>query len=255
MRGQSKTRRKSASSPTTIYRAFSFAVKDAGFTGVSRYAMRWWCLSRARDIVEKIPHQGLSMSRFLTVDPSGLPKPVLLWEERDAGAPQIVGRFASLEDVPDAEEMEIWRFDRPLTTAKNGPVNGGNCPVVDAEGAPLWSGARISFRVATHHVNSAAGKGAFVKAGPFGGAEFVSDQPMNVYDRSFVVARRREQFSAVSTYVYGKQSELAGFRVLTSKLGDTFEHGQDTMYIRLDEDPRSVCKLERAPASVPGPGR
>lgn len=190
------------------------------------------------------------MTRFLTVDPSGLPKPVLLWEERDDGAPKIVGRFTSLEEVPDGEEMEVWRFDRPLSTAKNGPVNGGNCPVVDADGAPLWSGARIAFRVATHYVNSAAGTGIFVKAGPLGGAEFVSDQPLNVYDRGFVVACRREQFSAVSTYVYGKTSELAGYRILTSKLGDPFEHGQDTMFIRLDEDPRSACKLDRAPVAA-----
>jgi hypothetical protein len=195
------------------------------------------------------------MPRFLTVDPSGLPKPVLLWEERADGAPKIVGRFTSLEDVPDGEEMEVWLFERPLSTAKNGPVNGGNCPVVDVDGAPLWSGARIEFRVATHYVNSAAGTGTFVKAGPLGGAEFVSDQPMNVYDRDFVVARRREQFSAVSTYVYGKSNDLSGCRVLTSKLGDPYEHGQDTMFIRLAEDPRSACKLDRAPAAAVAPRR
>jgi hypothetical protein len=192
------------------------------------------------------------MTRFLTVDSSVLTKPVLLWEERDAGAPKIVGRFARLEDVPGEEHLEVWRFDQPVSTAKNSPVNEANYPAVDADGAPLWHGARISFRVPTHYVNAASGTGTFGKVNRFGGVEFVSDQPMNVYERDFIIGKRREQYSAVSSFERDKASDLAGCVVLTSKLGDPFEHGQDTMFIRLDQDPREVCRLERAPVVALG---
>lgn len=196
------------------------------------------------------------MTRFLTVDSPDLPKPVLLWEERDAGAPRIVGRFARLDDVPGSDDLDVWRFEQPLSTAKNSPVNEGRYPVVDADGAPLWKGARISFRVPTFYVNFDEGTGVFTKTDQYGGTYFVADTAMAVHEgrNGTIVGYRREQYSPVSDWP-SSQHELAGCRVLTSKLGDPFEHGQTAMFIRLEDDPRSVCKLERSPAAMPAPGR
>jgi hypothetical protein len=191
------------------------------------------------------------MSRFLTIDPNKVPVPVLLWEETDGGAPKVVGRFASLEEAPEAEALEIWRFEGPLSTGR-GPANEGNYPVVDPDGAPLWPGARISFRVQTHYVNWTDGEGTFLKTDLYGGTSYVSDVPMNVYGRGgFVVDRRREMYAHVDDFRH--DGEFKGCRVLAKMLGDPYEHGQTQMFVRLADDPRKVCKLEREPAAARGP--
>lgn len=198
--------------------------------------------------------ESLSMPRFLTTNCKGLQKPVLLWEEQADGLPRIVGRFASIEEVPDAADYDIWAFPDENSAVPNCKVNQSGQAIVDADGAPLWEGAKISFRVQTHYVNTASGTGIFVSANQYGGTQYVSDREMNVYDRGgFIVARRREQYTALSTFVYDRKSEFAGCRVLTSKIGDPYEHGQETLFIRLAEDPRGVCKLEKSPASTPSP--
>lgn len=195
------------------------------------------------------------MTRFLTVDSPDLPNSILLWEERDAGPPRIAGRFSRLEDVPGSEDLEVWCFEQPLTTAKNSAINEGHYPVVDVDGAPLWKGARISFRVPTFYVNSAGGTGVFTKTDQYGGTYFVADSEMPIHTgrNGTISGYRREQYAPVSDWP-GAKHELVGYRVLTSKLGDPFEHGQTTMFFRLDDDPRSICKLERSPVATLTPG-
>jgi hypothetical protein len=191
------------------------------------------------------------MSRFVTIDPSPtLKRPVLLWRE-DNGKFEVAGSFVVVSDVPEIETLEVWRFPEGLSSGVRNSVNPGNYPVVDAAGAPLWKGARIRFRVPTHYVNSAAGTGAFSMASALGSIDFVSDKPMNIYERDFVVGQRREQCKAVGQYAY--DGNFKGCRVLSSKLGDPYEHGQDTMYILLDEDPRSICTLEAKPDPAASP--
>ncbi|MGY3581848.1 hypothetical protein ACVIGB_000081 [Bradyrhizobium sp. USDA 4341] len=193
------------------------------------------------------------MSRFVTIDPSpALKKPVLLWAE-DNGKFHVTGLFAAVGDIPEIETLDVWRFPEGLSSGVRTPVNQGNYPVVDAAGAPLWKGARIRFRVPTHYVNSAVGTGVFSMASALGSIDFVSDKPMSIYERDFVVGQRREQCKAIGRYAY--DGDFKGCRVLTSKLGDPHEHGQDTMYVLLDEDPRSICTLEAKPdrATSPAP--
>lgn len=192
------------------------------------------------------------MNKFLTTNCKGLKKPVLLWEEQSDGLPKIIGRFASIDDVEDASQYEVWSFPDRLTTTPNTKANQAGQPVVDADGAPLWEGAKISFRVQSHYINTVSGTGVYQSASQLGGSQFVSDEPLNVYDRTgFIVAKRREQYTATSTYVYDRNSELAGTRVLANKIGDPYEHGQTDTFIRLAEDPRGICTLERKAEDVP----
>lgn len=193
------------------------------------------------------------MTKFLTVGRPGPAKPVLLWDD-EGGTPKVVARYAALDEaVDDAGDLEVWRFEKPVSSDVRGPVNEGNYPVVDADGAPLWEGARIRFRVPTHHVNSTEGSGVYSKTDSYGGSYFLADEPMNVYGRGGIVAdRRAEQYTSVNSFVYDNGHPLASHRVMASKLGDPFEHGQETMYVRLDDDPRKVCRLERSPSPRPG---
>ena len=192
------------------------------------------------------------MSKFLTTNCKGLNKPILLWEEQPEGLPRIVGRFGALEEVPDAADYEVWSFPDENTARPQSKVNRAGQAVVDADGAPLWEGAKISFRVQSYYVNSVSGTGTYVGADQYGGSQFVSDKEMKVYDRQgFVVTQRREQYASLSTFVYDRKSDLAGCRVLAKKLGDPYEHGQEDLFIRLAEDPRRICKLEASPTSTP----
>jgi len=183
--------------------------------------------------------------RFITVDEQSK-VPVLVWEERDSESPKVVSRHASMDEVPDADNLDVWRYDVPLTTATRTPLNPSGYQIVDAQGAPLWAGARIAFNVPSHFINTVSGKGTFTEASQHRGVRFVSDEPMNVYDRGYITAKRREQYSAVGEYQY--QGQYRGMHVLAGKIGDPFEHGVTKTYVVLDQDPRDVC------VPVPKPG-
>jgi hypothetical protein len=182
------------------------------------------------------------MNRFITLPYSGSKAHIALWEEAPDGTLKVVSIHSKLEDIPDFEEIETFQFD-PQTTFDTGlPTNGGNHPVADADGKPLWIGCRISFNLPSHYINTVSGEGEFRKVDIFGGTYFLSDQPMNVYDQNGSIAeKRREQYTACNEYQYN--GDYQGFRMTKGKLGDRFEHGQVSTFIRLNDDPRRVCEL------------
>jgi hypothetical protein len=189
--------------------------------------------------------------RFITIDEQSK-VPVLVWEERQGETPKVVSRHRSLDEVPDADGMDAWRYDVPLTTATETPLNPSRYQVVDAQGAPLWAGARIAFNVPCHYINTVSGKGTFTETDQYRGVRFVSDEPMNVYGRGgYIEGKRREQYSPVGEYQYSGQ--FKGMHVLSGKLGDPFEHGVTKTYVVLDQDPRDVCVP--VPKATAAPGR
>jgi len=188
--------------------------------------------------------------RFITVDEQSK-VPVLVWEEQDGSAPKVVSRHGSLDEVPDAEGLDVWKYEVPLTTAEGTPLNPSRYQVVDAQGAPLWAGARIAFNVQSHYINTVSGKGTFTELDRLRGVRFVSDEPMNVYGRGgFIERTRREQYSPVGDYQF--DGLYRGMHVLSGKLGDPFEHGVTNTYFVLDQDPRDVCVLVPKPSAAPG---
>ncbi len=178
------------------------------------------------------------MHRFATIienAPAG--HTVLVWEETEGGACKVVERG---DEAPGG--LDVYAFDVQTTFSPRVSSNAGKYPVSDAKGAPLWPGARISFRIPTHYINTAGGEGTFKAVDAFGGAYFDSDEPLNVYSRTgFIEAVRREQTAAVSEYQY--EGPQRGFLMLARKLGDRHEHGQTDIGIELTSDPRSVCSL------------
>jgi hypothetical protein len=187
--------------------------------------------------------------RFITVDDQSK-IPVLLWQEQPGKAPKVISRHRSLDEVPDAAHLDIFQFDVPLTTRIKTPLNPGNHSFVDAQGAPLWEGARIAFRVQSHYVNTVSGRGALKKVDQYGGVMFVADNPMDVYDqRGFIVGNRRDQYAAMGNYQY--DGVCKGMRVVAGKLGDPYEHGVTKTFIVLDQDPREVCVPVPHPGAAP----
>ena len=179
------------------------------------------------------------MAQFATVDESARCRhPVLVWEHADGRQPKVIARHVSRDVLPD--DMDVFKFDIP-TTAGIGGCNEGRYPVVDTDGSPLWNGARIKFVVPTHHVNRIGGIGTFKTIDLYGGSSFVSDTPINIYDRGVVVTVRREQYENIGSFEQRQDHELRGYRVLEGKLGDPFEHGESTVFIKLISDPRDVC--------------
>lgn len=190
------------------------------------------------------------MDRFVTIaDAPPASLPVLVWEEVAGAAPRVVSRHGSLEDVPDAGGMEIHRFNVPTTLQVGKPINPTNYPVVDADGAPLWEGARIRFTIPDYYINTNSGEGSYVSARPYGGNRIVTDEPLPVrIDRNGSYRERsRERDVALSEYV--RSGPLKGFLMLSGKLGDPFEHGTTKTFVRVIDDPRKVCE----PVTAPGP--
>lgn len=192
------------------------------------------------------------MTRFVTIaeaPPASLP--VLVWEERVGGSPAVVGRYASIDLVPDLEDMEVHRFTVPTTLQTGKSINKAAQPVVDADGAPLWEGARIRFTIQGYYINTNSGEGTYVSAERYGGNKIVCDRPLPVYlDRNgSYTESRREQYVALSNHV--RQGALNGFNQLAGTLGDPFEHGSRKTFIKVIDDPRKVC--EPVPSAAPSP--
>lgn len=191
------------------------------------------------------------MSKFITLPYSGSKAHIALWEEAADGSLAVLSVHLDLAEIPDHEEIDTYRFDMQTSFDTGLPTNGGNYPVADAEGKPLWVGCRISFLVGDYHINTVSGEGTFKNVDMYGGTSFVSDTPLNVYDRSgFIHERRCEQYRSCNTYL--QEGPFKGFRMTKSKLGDPFEHGQVETYIKLIDDPRKVCDLVVTPASTFG---
>jgi hypothetical protein len=194
------------------------------------------------------------MTKFVTIMSCEFPTSTLLWEEQDGEVPKLIGRFASFDDVPDGRFMDVHRFEVPTTAQTATHLNGGHYAVFDADGAPLWEGARIKFTLPTHYINTDEGTGVFKKVDMQGGTQFTCDVPRNVYGPGgFIVEKRREQYENTNTYHYN--GELRGARTLSGKIGDPHEHGSVNTFIRLNEDPRSVCKLVREAEPLPAASR
>ncbi len=175
----------------------------------------------------------------------------LVWEQSEDGRFRVVARVQDLDALAELEgaaDIEVFAFDVPTSDQTLGPANKGRQPVFDADGAPLWAGARISFRLPSFYINTYQGTGTYTESDAYGGTRFRSDELQDVFDRNgSIVERRHEQYSSVQTYA--SNGEFNGCRLLTSKLGDKYEHGQVVTYIRLEDDPRSVCKPVLAPRS------
>jgi len=187
--------------------------------------------------------------RFITVDEQSK-VPVLVWEEQEGKAPIVVSRHGSLDDVPDVESLDVWKYDVPLTTAVDTPLNPGRYQCVDAQGAPLWEGARIAFNVPDHYINTVSGRGAFRSVSRYGGVMMLTDEPMNVYDRrGFIIEKRREQYRDFGNFQYDGQ--FRGMRMMAGGIGDPFEHGRERTFVVLDQDPRDVCIPMPKPGTSP----
>lgn len=186
--------------------------------------------------------------RFITVDEQSK-VPVLVWEEQEGAPPKVVARHGSLDEMQDADGLDIWKYDVALTTATETPLNPSRYQVVDAQGAPLWAGARIAFNVQSHYINTVSGKGTFTATDQYRGVQFVSDEPLNVYDRNYIVGKRREQYTPIGKYQY--DGKFRGMHVLAGELGDPFEHGVTKTYVVLDQDPRDVCVPVPRPGALP----
>lgn len=192
------------------------------------------------------------MSRFITVDPNASIHPALLWEEGEDGSFEVVSRHDAPGDVPDHSELPTWTFEVPTTLAARSDVNGARQPIVDADGAPLWEGARIAFRLPSTYINTYAGEGTFGRANQYGGHTFVSDMPHpNWGPGDFATTAGRERYSAGGRYNHS--GPLKGYQQLAKGLGDPYEHGVTPCYVRLIEDPRSVCALTHDPSPAPAP--
>ncbi len=182
------------------------------------------------------------MTRFITLPYAGSKAHIALWEEAKDANLRVVSVHRNIEDIPGFNEIETYRFDRQTTYDTGLPTNGGNYPVADANGKPLWIGCRIEFKLQSHYINTVAGEGEFKEVDMYGGTTFVSDAPMNVYDRNgFIVDKRRNQYAACNEYQ--SAGAYKGFRLTRGRLGDPFEHGQVDTFIQLIDDPRRVCEL------------
>ena len=192
------------------------------------------------------------MSRFITVDPNASAHPALLWEEGEDGSFKVVSRHDAPEDVPGHDEIPTWTFEVPTTLAAGSPVNEARQPMVDADGAPLWEGARIRFCLQSTYINTYSGDGAFGRANRYGGHSFVSDEPHpNWGPGGFSSSSGRQRSCGGGRYNYS--GPLKGYNQLSDGLGDPHEHGVTQTYVRLIEDPRSVCALTHDPSSAPAP--
>ena len=191
------------------------------------------------------------MKRFVTVDEKARGRNAVLWEETE-GRLSPLGVYESAEAVPGAGEVEVWTFDVPTTLQVGNPdINEATSPMVDRDGAPLWEGARIEFRLPSYYVNTYSDHGAFGRANRYGGHTLVADRAHAVYDnQGFIREKRREQYSAGGSY--RREGDLKGFHVLSGELGDRHEHGTTRTYVRRDDDPREVCTLAFDPAPAPG---
>ncbi len=190
------------------------------------------------------------MTRFITFPCSGSQAPIALWNEAEDGTLELVSIHRHQEEIPDHEEIEAYRFEVQTTFDAVSSTNEGRHPVADADGKPLWAGCRIEFNLPSHYINTIAGEGELKSVDMYGGSYFISDQPMNVYDREgFIADKRRNQYASCNTYQYG--GDFRGFRLMNGKLGDPHEHGQVNVYIRLADDPRRVCELLNRPGVQP----
>lgn len=192
-------------------------------------------------------------SRFVTIA-DALPEhfPVIVWEEREGAAPRVLSRHASPEEVPDAADLEWHRFTEVTTLKTASEANKAAQPIVDADGAPLWRNARVAFCIPSHYINTVSGQGTFESVSRYGGSTLVCDEALPVYlDRSGSY-RERSHRQYVTTEEYVRQGDLKGFRKLSGKLGDRFEHGRVDVFIRLADDPRKDA-CEPIPNPVAGP--
>lgn len=190
------------------------------------------------------------MSRFITLPCQGSLAHVALWGETEEGTPELISLHSRLEDISGHEEIVSYRFEVQTTFDVASPVNEGRHPVADADGKPLWNGCRIVFDLPAHNVNTVAGEGELKSVDAYGGTYFVSDEPLNVYDRrGFIVDTRCKQYTCLNSYQHS--GEFRGFRLLAGKLGDPYEHGEIDVYVRLADDPRRVCELLAKPGARP----
>jgi hypothetical protein len=190
------------------------------------------------------------MNGFITLPCVGSKAHIALWEEIEDGSLELVSVHRDLDEIPNHDDFPVYRFEMPTTFDTGGSINEGRYPVADADGKPLWAGCRIEFNLPSHYINTVDGKGELKNVDMYGGAYFVSDQPMNVYDRQgFIIDKRCNQYTSCNTYQYG--GDFKGFRLMNGKLGDPHEHGQVEVHIRLADDPRRVCELLSRPASQP----
>ncbi len=70
----------------------------------------------------------------------------LVWEQSEDGRFRVVARVQDLDALAELEgaaDIEVFAFDVPTSDQTLGPANKGRQPVFDADGAPLWAGARI----------------------------------------------------------------------------------------------------------------
>lgn len=190
------------------------------------------------------------MNRFVTVDRKAPTLPVLLWEEESVGyvweeggkAPRVISRHDFVGQVPNLDDLEVYEFEVPTSLAPGSDANQGRYPVVDADGAPLWVGARVEFRLPSYYVNTYADNAEWRGVDQYGGSQLLCDHEHPVYERGGTYSvKRREQYAATNEYM--RNGPLSGHRRLGDKLGDPFEHGQVSVHIRLASDPRLACRL------------
>lgn len=187
---------------------------------------------------------------FVTLPKEGAKGSAMVWEDR-GGFVAPVKRYASLDEVPNADSLEVWRFDVDTTDGIASTVNQGNYPTLDADGAPLWEDAKVTFVKQTHHINTEKGSGVLKSVDQYGGVYLVSDRPLDVYGRGgFIHGKRVEAYVAMGDYKHS--GPLKGCRQLKGQLGDPYESGQTEVYVRLTDDPRTVATLQREPAAKPG---
>lgn len=182
------------------------------------------------------------MTKFITLPYSGSKAHIALWEEAADGTLKVLSVHREIDEIEGFEDLETFRFDRQTSFDTGLPTNGGNYPAGDADGKPFWIGCRISFRIASHYINTVAGEGTFKNVDMYGGVSFVSDTPLNVHDRNgAIVDKRQDQYDNLGTYQ--TDGPYKGFVLMAKKLGDRHEHGQTDLHFRVIDDPRSVCEL------------
>ena len=191
------------------------------------------------------------MTRFVTVDEKAAVHPAVLWEEA-GGKLAVIGRYGNVEDVPGHGDVEVWTFDSPTTMRIGDEANEGRFPMVDADGAPLWEGAAITFRLGSTYINTYAGKGTFAVADRYGGHGFTSEEAFPYWGPGGLsTGSGHVRSNPGGEFV--RSGPLKGYHVLKRNLGDPHEHGVVETYVRLDGDPREVCTLTFDPSSSPAP--
>ncbi len=181
---------------------------------------------------------------FLTVA-KGADRPIAVWTDDLS-----VLAYHTEDSLPDfLAGLPRWRFRVPVTQVARTSVNATKHPVLDCNHRPLWQGCAIEAQLGSLYIYRRE-EATFVAVEETGGCRIQTRRPIPTYRydmriRSDIrVEDSTDQYFSYTTY--DRDGPYPSVIRMIREIGN-YDIGFSTRYLRLTDDPRTVCTRARRP--------